>query len=149
MKQLFTVILVVCALNFSYAQCDTKVREAFGGISSLSLYNTYITIGSIADSYVSEVYDSERVEKLMDEQIAMIAAVNKMLNECRIPKSDGLSSEDVEYIKEIMVCLDYLSLEAEGLKDYAKTKSSTGQQKYSDYRNKAWDMIEDLLGLND
>jgi len=147
MKLIVVLFLTVCSFSISRAQCDANVREAFGGVSSITVYNTYITIGAIADAYVNEVYDVNRVKELMGEQTAMLQSVIEMLAKCKEVKSNGLTEDDVLYVQELMDCLTSLKKEAQGLSDYAATGSQDAQQRYDTNRDRAWQQITALLGL--
>ena len=147
MKLIVVFLLTFSGFSVLRAQCDTDVREAFGGVSSLTIYNTYITIGAIADAHVNEVYDANRVKELMGEQTAMLQSVIGMLDKCKVAKTDGLTEDDVTYIKDLIVCLEYLKAEAQGLSDYAISKSEDAQTRYNTNRDKAWEKIKGLLGL--
>lgn len=147
MKLIAVILLTFSGISVGRAQCDVDVREAFGGVSSITVYNTYITIGAIADAYVNEVYTSERVKELMSEQTSMLQSVVGMLEKCKVAKSNGLSADDVEYIKELIECLESLKKEAQGLNDYAADGSADAQNRYNKNRDKAWEQIKSLLGL--
>lgn len=147
MKLVLVFLLTFSGFSVLRAQCDADVREAFGGVSSLTIYNTYITIGAIADAHVSEVYDANRVKELMGEQTSMLDAVIGMLEKCKVAKTDGLTADDVVYIKDLITCLEYLKSEAQGLSDYAISKSEEAQTRYNTNRDKAWEKIKSLLGL--
>lgn len=147
MKLIAVILLTFSSFSVLRAQCDTDVREAFGGVSSLTVYNTYITIGAIADGHVNEVYNADRVKELMGEQTAMLQSVIAMLDKCKVPKSNGLSEDDVEYIKDLITCLEYLKAEAQGLSDYAVYGSEDAQSRYNKNRDKAWEKIKGLMGL--
>ncbi|TSJ46655.1 hypothetical protein [Fluviicola chungangensis] len=147
MKLLALLFFAFFGLSTVKAQCDTEVREAFGGVSSITIYNTYITIGAIADAHVNEVYDAARVKELMGEQTSMLQAVIDMLDKCKVVKSNGLSADDVEYVKDLIVCLQSLKAEAQGLSDYAATQSEDAQNRYNTNRDKAWSEIKTLMGL--
>lgn len=147
MKLIVIFFLTVSSFSVSRAQCDVNVREAFGAVSSITVYNTYITIGAIADAYVNEVYDANRVKELMGEQTALLQSVMEMLTKCKEVKSNGLTSEDVDYVQELIDCLSSLKKEAQGLSDYATTGSADAQNRYDVNREKAWEQISFLLGL--
>lgn len=147
MKLIAVLFLTICSFSVSRAQCDVNVREAFGGVSSITVYNTYITIGAIADAYVNEVYDANHVKDLMSEQTAMLQSVIEMLSKCKEVKSNGLTEDDVLYVQELMDCLTSLKKEAQGLSDYAVTGSEDSQNRYNTNRDKAWQQITTLLGL--
>lgn len=147
MKLIAAILVIFSSFSGLRAQCDADVREAFGGVSSITVYNTYITIGAIADAYVNEVYTAARVKELMGEQSSMLESVIVMLEKCKVAKSNGLSADDVEYIKELIACLGSLKSEAQGLSDYAETGASGAQERYNRNRDKAWEQIQGLLGL--
>lgn len=147
MKLIVVLFLTICSFSVSRAQCDVNVREAFGGVSSITVYNTYITIGAIADAYVNEVYDANHVKELMNEQTAMLQSVIEMLSKCKEVKSNGLTEDDVLYVQELMDCLTSLKKEAQGLGDYAATGSEDAQNRYDTNRDQAWVQIKSLLGL--
>jgi hypothetical protein len=147
MKLIAVFLLTFSGFSVVHAQCDQDVREAFGGISSVTVYNTYLTIGAIADAHVNDVYDAERVKELMNEQAAMLQSVIDMLSKCQTVKSDGLTADDVTYIKDLIACLKSLKEEALGLSDYAVTGSEAGQTKYNTNRDQAWIQIKALMGI--
>ncbi len=148
MKRLLALLVLVFGLQpLTHAQCDVNVREAFGGISAVSLYNTYITVGIIADNYSNETYDANRVVTFMDEQIGMIKSVSEMLSKCTKPTKTGLTADDCEYIKDMIKCLEYLQNEAQGLKNYVNSTADSDLTFYDTNRKKAWEMISKLLGL--
>jgi hypothetical protein len=150
MKKIVLLFLVVAgSAQLSFAQCSEKVMEAFGGTSSLALYNTYITIGAVADGYVAETYDSQRVQSLMDEQTAMIAIVIQFIDGAVAERSETLSEADRVYLVEMKDCLLYLKKEAQGLHDIAAYGTDEANSAYDTNRDLAWDAISELLGLND
>lgn len=145
---LLSISLLIGGLQFSNAQCHEKILEAFGGTSAVALYNTYITIGAIADGYVSDVYDAAKVEELMLEQESMMEVLSGYFDELTKENSVvELSEEDTKYINEMITCLDYLKMEATGLKEYAATNSDESLDKYNEGRDNSWTIISELLGL--
>lgn len=146
-----TLIALLVAGSFSnaFGQCSSEVREAFGGTSSLALYNTYITIGAVADGFVSDSYDSERVQSLMDEQTAMMGVLIDLLDKAAKDASESLTAEDKIYLDEMIKCLGYLKEEAQGLHDIAVDGSDDANYRYTTNRDLAWEYIEELLGLNE
>ena len=149
MKKILVIASLLLATGISRAQCSPNVVSAFGGTCSVALYNTYITIGAIADGYVSDTYDAERVQSLMDEQISMIASLSGMMITCKNDDTGSLSADDKDYIADVITCLDYLKGEAEGLRDVALTGSDEASAAYDTNRDLAWSLIEELLGLGE
>ena len=149
MKKLFTLLLLSLVGITTHAQCDTKVMESFGGTASVALYNTYLSIGAIADGYVNEYYDADRVADLMTEQVTMMTSLTTQMKDALAAEKNGLSQDDRDYMNEMITCIDYLKNEAQGLLDYANDGTETSQQKYNTNRNLAWSMIEELLGIGE
>ena len=147
MKLIAVILLTFSGFSIARAQCDADVREAFGGTASIAIYNTYLTIGAIADAHVNDVYDAARVKELMGEQTAMLQSVIDMLEKCKVAKSNGLSEDDVDYVKDLIACLQSLKKEAQGLSDYATDQSEDAQTRYNTNRDKAWGQIKDLMGI--
>ncbi|WP_430405759.1 hypothetical protein [Fluviicola sp.] len=137
MKLIAVFLLTFSGFSIARAQCDMNVREAFGGVCSITIYNTYITIGAIADAHVHDVYDANRVKELMGEQTSMLQTVIGLLEKCKEVKSNGLEAEDVQFVKDLTACLESLKAEAQGLSDYAISKSEEAQTRYNTNRDKA------------
>lgn len=147
-KLLITIGLVISGYTGASAQCSGEVLQAFGATSAMAMYNTYVTIGSVADAYNSSAYEASYVKQLMDEQLVFLGNVRDYLDKAVDAKESGLSDDDIKYMKEMNECLGYLEDEAEGLKEFAETASDKSRDKYSKGREKSWAMIEELLGLN-
>jgi hypothetical protein len=147
-KIILIALLFTGTAGSAFSQCSTEVREAFGGTSSLALYNTYITIGAVADGFVADSYDSERVQSLMDEQTAMIGVLIDLLDHAVSDPSGSLTADDKTYVRDMIACLGYLKGEAQGLHDIAVDGSDDANSRYNTNRDLAWDYIEEMLGLN-
>ncbi len=139
-------MLLFSSLN-SQAQCSVEVREAFGAATSLMLYNTYITIGSIADMQVKEVIKKDYAVTLTTEQIAMLEAIFKSFDKAAKDKSGSLSKDDIGYLKSSLLAIDNLRLMAIALKQFLNDGSTSEQ--YSTFRNAAWKEISELLGIEE
>lgn len=144
-KLLFTCCLSAGIAFSASAQCNTTVLEAFGGAASIALYNTYITIGAIADAYVAKAYDADRVKDLMDEQISMMNVITGQFDKAL--SEGGLKTGDKDFIRSAIECVTHLQNEARGLSEYAEEGS--GNELYSSSRNEAWKLISKLLGLKE
>jgi len=149
MRKILLILLLAGGTTFSYGQCSAKVMEAFGGTASMALYNTYITIGAVADGYVAETYDSERVQSLMSEQISMLQIVSDQITAAVSETSSTLKDDDRAYLKEMRTCIGYLKKEAQGLHDYAAYGTDEANTQYDTNRDLAWTAISDLLGLGE
>lgn len=134
--------------HHSKAQCSENVLEAFGAVSAIALYNTYITIGTVADGYVEEVYESDYVITLMSEQESMIEILTTQLQSCIDDTEEGhLNEDDKSYLISMTNALDHLKNEAVGLSNFARTNSDDALSQYSDSRDLAWKEISIMLGI--
>jgi hypothetical protein len=146
MKNIVFILFLLVNVIGVKAQTTDKVLEFTGSLASVAAYNTYITIGAIADGYVNDVYDTEYTSTLMDEQISMLKEVKRLATEA-INESKVLSDDDKVYVMQLNEALSYLIKEAESLKEYAITGSDESSTRYSTNRNLAWDKISELLGI--
>jgi hypothetical protein len=149
MRNFFIACLIAAAaLRPAQAQNDPKSvsLETLGVLSGMVMYNTYLTIGGIADGYEYEVYESEYVVQLMDEQISAMNNVILQFDELR---QSGFVEDraDLDFIENIQEALNLLASEAQALKAYADTGEQEDVETFQDYRRRAWDKISGLLGI--
>ena len=147
MKKLL-LALAFLPIAFSYGQCSDKVMESYGGTCSISLYNTYIALGAIADGYTDSVYDADRVVGLMEEQITMYDVIVEQLKAAKNDASANLSEGDKTYLTDVINCWDHLKSEAQGLKNLALNKD-VDMDLYNIGRNAAWVIIAELMGFEE
>ena len=142
---LFSLIILWAGSNPLSAQVKGKdtALETLGMLSGMALYNTYMTIGGIADAETEEIYSKDEVIGFMDEQVSMIEGLETQFSDL-LASGFVTDPSDIEFIKEIKVCLGYLKEEAKGLQDNMRTGDI---DRYSENREKAWDKIAELLGI--
>lgn len=119
-----------------------------GGLCAGYMYNTYITVGAVADAFVSEQYDKARSIELMKEQIGMIGSIVKMMQDMLDMKALKAQS-DIDYTKEVIVVLKGLSQQAQYVIDFAEKKTDDATSKYDKQRISNWSKIAKLLGIDD
>lgn len=148
---LLATIFLLTSSSFAQTtpqQKETKMLEAMGGLCAGYIYNTYITIGAVADAFVHEMYDKDRAQLLMDEQVSMIGAIKKQLQEMLDAKSLKETS-DIEYTKEVIQILTGLIQQAQYVRDIAKNRTDDLVAKYDKQRLLNWSKIAKLLGIED
>jgi hypothetical protein len=119
--------------------------ECLGGLTGVALYNTYGFIGAVGDGYEEKMYEGTYAKELMDEQIVIIGSLREQMSE--LLNSGFLSDEsDKAYVSDVLETLDYLEMEAEGLKLYVDEGSTDD---FQENREKAWANISVLLGLEE
>jgi len=154
MKKITVLLVTIFVLTSSlFAQAtdeqkETKKLEVMGGLCAGYMYNTYITVGAVADAFVSEQYDKARSIELMKEQIGMIGSIVKMMQDMLDMKALKAQS-DIDYTKEVIVVLKGLSQQAQYVIDFAEKKTDDATSKYDKQRISNWSKIAKLLGIDD
>lgn len=154
MKKITVLLATIFVLSSSvFAQVtdeqkETKKLEVMGGLCAGYMYNTYITVGAVADAFVSEQYDKDRTIALMQEQVGMIGSIVKMMQSMLDMKALK-SQSDIDYTKEVIVVLKGLSQQAQYVIDIVEKKTTDANSKYDKQRLSNWSKISTLLGLDD
>lgn len=147
-RSLLLCILLLTSFGQSRAQPSLEVRECMGSLSAVMLYNTYLTIGSIADMYTSETIKKDFALDLCAEQIGMLEAVRQAVQKVIDDNSKGaLVGDDKAYVKELSATLGKLKNQVSFLEKYIKGANESDAKEYQKYREAAWVQIADLLGL--
>jgi hypothetical protein len=112
------------------------------------MYNTYLSIGSVSDAYVKEVYTKENTLALLEEQVNLIENIRKMLNEL-LEKKSLTAADDQRFVKETMEVMKGLQQQARFFKEYVNTKDNTKATSYENQRQSNWKNISKLMGLDE
>lgn len=126
----------------------TPVLESFGATLGVMVYNTYLSIGALADGHGCDAYDTPTIQALMDEQVGMIDRVLESLDKARRPEALE-DSEDRAFVDQAILALRDLRTVATKLKLYVESDSEIVLRDYNDARASAWTRIEELLGLGE
>jgi len=145
---LIFALLISCS-SVSKAQCDTEFREACGNASAMAVYNTYMLIGEVGDAYKRYAYNRDEVTAKMKTQTATLQTLINTFSKCRPTAGNGLNKDDMQYIKELLRCLESLRLTAETLSNYVKDRNDASELAYNLSRLQAWTQISALLGLEE
>lgn len=150
MKKILVVFFIglVSFSNMSAQDSDGKTvaLETIGVLSSVAMYNSYLAIGAIADG-LGTTYEAESVIMLMNEQSSFLDNTVKQMN--ALQATDFLDDGDKAFVGKVSECVNYLKNQANAMAIYAKSNSQSDLDSYNFYRDRAWNMIEDLLGLNE
>lgn len=148
-KKLIFTLMLLLALHVSYAQTADKdaALTTVGALGAVALYNTYLSIGLMADAHVNEVYDTDYINTLIDEQIGMMQNVKENLK--KLLASGFLTTEDDKaFASDMVVCAGLLQDEAHAFKKYIGDLSEESANAYDTARLYAWDNIAKLLDLD-
>jgi len=124
----------------------TVALETIGGASGAMLYNSYTTLGILADAYGADAYDYEFTIDLIDEQIAIYGNMKSQFS--ALLDSGFLDDEnDQIFTRDIILALDLLTDEANALRDYVEYYEEESGDLFQQRREAAWDKIAFLLGI--
>jgi hypothetical protein len=152
MKKLLLFLTVAALFLAPYASNaqtgKDQALETMGSVSAMLVYNTYLSIGAIADGFEKEAYDAETVKALMDEQDG---AMNEIINSFDALLESGFvtSEGDKEYVDKLQEACGTLKEMADDLSTYSGNKSTGNADIFQATRNKAWGEISDILGLEE
>jgi len=128
------------------AQQDDPRLVAIGGLAGSHLYTTYGYIGTVADLFAYEKYDTKRVQELMKEVVSMADVSVKQLHKVR---ETNVSDSDKKVLDDMAAIYGLLQQEANALSDYSLSKSKEHLDAFSKVRTEAWPRIKAVLGIKD
>jgi hypothetical protein len=130
------------------AKKETKILELTGALSAGLVYNTYITIGATTDNHVKKTYADQKTLDILNEQKAILGAIKEVVDSA--VESDELDDpNDVEFLKDLSRILSGLSLQASYYVTYIGNKTDANIDNYEKQRQKNWDMVAQMMGLED
>lgn len=141
-------LVLLFAATFLPAQATSKdaALETIGGTSGAFLYNSYTTLGVLADAYGAEAYDSEFTIQIIEEQVAIYA---ELITQYQGLLDSGFLEDvnDQDFTREIILSLGLLTDEARTLKSFVATEGEGDDAAFQESRQAAWDSIAELLGI--
>ena len=148
MKKIYlTLFFLIFSIQILFAQNKSveTLLETCGVLSAQGVYITYVSIGTLADAYVSDVYDDEDTAGILSEYILLSKAVNEQLNV--LLKTASLHTDDIGFIIGLNNIYELLISEADAFSKFVTTKDESYLHIYDDSRLKAWARIATLLEL--
>lgn len=140
------ILLSFTGFSQTAQQRENKLLGAIGLLTKNYLYNTYLTIGAVADGSVKDVYGDSLVVDLMNEQISIINSTKESFNGLITSKS-LIDKNDEEFIKSLLPLLDGLAAQAKALIGVVKTGDSNYSTTYSTKRKENWKRICEALDI--
>ena len=147
-KMAFSALFVVLGgLSLQAQDSKDAALETIGAVSGAMLYNSYTTLGILADAYAAEAYESDFSVQLIDEQIAIYSELKSQFT--KLLDSGFLTDpNDLEFTRDIAITLSLLIDEAEALKSYIESPDGEIEgDLFQERRQAAWDKISYLLGI--
>jgi len=154
MKKLF--YLLCFSLFFSTqlsAQQDTateEIKELLGGTTAVAIYNTFIAIGMAADLYLSHQDNQEIAQMLAEEQIGMSQNMHLMFKAILSSNASAFSEDDIYFLNGVVETFQALESFAKVASEWMQNpQSAEHMEKYDRQREIAWQLVGDLLGLDE
>ncbi|MBU1099713.1 MAG: hypothetical protein KKA84_04840 [Bacteroidetes bacterium] len=149
MKKILMMLSIFFILfSSSNAQKITKeemLLEAVGAFSGQNMYLTYLSLGNIADSYASGVYNNEFALQLTDELSEMIAMTIQKYDE--MLSSKLIFGDDYNALMKFVDVYSALKEQSGGLRAMIVENKEDNIGKFERGRQKAWKQISEMLGL--
>jgi hypothetical protein len=117
---------------------------ALGALGASNLYFTYLTLGTVADGYVSGTYEPQVAVSVANESIFMNTTA--MNNLSKMLDSASLAKEDKDVVAYMVKTYDVLINQAKALVQFISNQKDDGSA-YQKHRGEAWKRIVDLFGI--
>jgi len=140
------VFLLGIMASTATAQQDDPRLVAIGGLAGSHIYTTYGYIGTVADLFAYEKYDTKRVQDLMKEVVSMADVGIKQLHKVR---ETNIGESDKKVLDDMVVIYGLLQQEANALSDYSVSKSKEHLDAFNKARTDAWPKIKAVLVIKD
>jgi len=147
MRKTITVGVILLLVGITGVFAQEEALSSVGALGTAYIYTTYLSVGTIADSHSYEVYDDKTTIQLLEEIKRFINATGATLQQLR--DSDVLSSEDFDFVNEIINTLGLLYREAESYQAFVESGDEQQANLYDAYRQNAWKKISELLEIEE
>src|SRR5690554_417111 len=127
-----------------------EIKELLGGTTAVAMYNTFIAIGMAADLYLSHQDNQEIAQMLAEEQIGMAENMHLMFKETLSNNAAAFSENDIYFLNGVVETFEALESFAKVASEWMQNPQSAElMEKYDQQREIAWQLVGDLLGLDE
>lgn len=146
---ILSVILAVFSCVPARAQSAGEVvtLQTLGIEGGALLYNTYCLVGAMHDGHAVNAWQKDFTIAMLDEQIDLMDTLS--IRYAHLLGAQYLHADDSATVAGIKTCMEQLRSEAFYLKNYVSEETAESHLLYDDARERAWDMLKNLLGLSD
>ena len=113
--------------------------------AGFALYDVQIVIGITADAYAKDVYTNEETLDIVNEQTALLETLDGYV--IKLQQLSSVSGADKDSLIKISACIEKLNATAEALAAYVNDPSDENVDAFQAKRNASYNMLSDLLGL--
>ncbi len=118
---------------------------AIGALSAQAMFNTYLVIGSISDNFVSETYDAETANSLLEAQVGMIEKLEENL--AALENGFLTDQADIDFMRDVVRVMGGLKKQAQLALKYVASGDANDATKFDNQRQANWGQISKLLDI--
>lgn len=118
-----------------------RLLEALGGLTAVNLYQTYLSIGLLADGAESDVYSTPEAKQLMTTLMSFVETMDRQL--ARVGEQD-LKPEDKKLLDRARQIAALYRVQAKELIAYWDTGDKEHTARFHKAREDAWLGLKDL-----
>lgn len=120
---------------------SVRLLEALGGLTAVNLYQTYLSIGLLADGTESDVYSTPEAKQLMTTLMSFVETMDRQL--ARVAEQD-LKPEDKKLLDRARQIAALYRVQAKELTAYWDTGDKEHTARFHKAREDAWLGLKDL-----
>jgi hypothetical protein len=145
-KAMLTVALLVFTISlFPYSsKLEEKLFFCMGHFGATFLYQSYLNIGMISDTWTHNIYSPEDSKSFLNANLSFLDTSRKLVKELT---DFSISKEDRTTFLEIIAIIDNLKGEAEYMLKYMAGREQKDLDQYEKYRTQAWGQISKLMDI--
>src|SRR5262249_6110306 len=119
--------------------------EALGGLSAANLYQSYLTMGLLADGVESKAFTVEGAVNTLKLVTSCIALV-----ETKLARLDRLNLEpdDIASLRQIKAVIALMRIQTQALQTYWSTGKAEHGEAYQRARKVSWAGLSKVLGVD-
>lgn len=148
MKKKAVLLFLIPVLSVSLFAYGSKLEEkmffGMGNFGAAFLYQTYLNIGMVSDTWTHNVYTPDDTKSMLNANISLLNTSRKILQELT---DFAITQEDRGTFLEMIAIIDDLAGEADQMLKYMAGRAQKDLDRYETYRQQAWAKISKLMDI--
>jgi len=148
MKKKLVLILALMVFSLSLFSYSSKLEEklfyCMGHFGATFLYQSYLNIGMISDTWTHNIYTPEDSKSFLNANLSFLETSKKLVKELT---DFSISKEDRGTFMEMLAIIENLKGEAECMLKYMANRKQEDLDQYEKYRTQAWAQIAKLMDI--
>jgi len=139
------IFLVLSISLFSYSsKLEEKLFYCMGHFGATFLYQSYLNIGMISDTWTHNVYSPEDSKSFLSTTLSFLETSQKLVKELT---DFSIANEDRKTFLEMLAIIANLKGEAEYMLKYMADRKQEDLNQYEKFRTQAWAQISKLMDI--